>query len=832
MTTNASLLALAHAVADGEGVDWESAEASAHTVDERLAITQLRHLASVSEAARASAAQWGPLEIRSAIGSATFGTVYRAWDRRLEREVALKLLNGEYGERQRASTVVAEGRLLAQIRHQNVVTVFGADEHNGRVGIWMEFVSGRTLKDILGDQGPFGAQEAAVIGRDLCRALAAVHRLGFLHRDVKAQNVMREAGGRTVLMDFGAGEVVDADRSAGASLAGTPAYLAPELLDGAVPTVRSDIYSLGVLLFYLVSGEFPVVGGSLAELRERHKHGPRRRLYDVRPDLPSDFVQVVDRATATAAADRPESAGAMEQLLDALFKSATQEKGGQTPPRPAKMGLVLGAVLALLVIAAMGVRWIGSRPGTAAIPAVTTRNSVAILPFRNLSAAGQDNDYFSEGITDDLVAQLGMLRDLRVISGSSMRRYKDRVKPETEIGAELGVAAVLDGSVRQSGDRVRIVSRLVDSKTGEQLWSESFERDLKDIFSMQSEVARRIAVALKGELTEPDAATLSHTRSGNVQAFKLYLKGRYYWSLRTEDGFNRSIEAYRAALDQDPEYALVHAALADTYTLMGVYGITPRLQALSRAADEATKAVSLDGSLAEAHASLGYVQKNRFQWEAAEASFKRSLQLKPRYEAAHLWYGTFLTQQGRFADAISELKVALALDPFSISTNSQFSTTLLLARRYDEAIAQVDRVMELDPSHTSSYQVLAEAHAFKKEYDRALTDVRRASQGATLGGEDQELQGDLGFILAMSGQKAKAEEIIQWLTNREKTGAPVAAAIATIYAALGQHDRAFDALERARLREESELGYLKIDPRWDTLRGDKRFETLLRQVGF
>ena len=259
-----TLLTLAQAVADGTDVDWERATSSAETQDEVRIVHQLRVLAQVGDAARAVAAKWGPLEMRGEVGGGTFGTVYRAWDTRLAREVALKLLHGEQAERHLASTIIKEGRLLAQIRHPNVVTVFGADIFDGRVGIWMEFVTGRTLKEIVQEQGPFGAHEAALIGRDLCRALAAVHKAGFVHRDIKAQNVMREAGGRTVLMDFGAGEAVAGAGETTGPLRGTPVYLAPELLDAEPPSVMTDIYSLGVLLYFLVSGTFPVVGASLA----------------------------------------------------------------------------------------------------------------------------------------------------------------------------------------------------------------------------------------------------------------------------------------------------------------------------------------------------------------------------------------------------------------------------------------------------------------------------------------------------------------------------------------------------------------------------------------
>ena len=318
MSPDASVLSLAEAVADGAAVDWDHAESSA-SPDERQIIVQLRQLASLRLVAKTEAGTWGPFQIRGEIGSGSFGTVYRAWDTKLEREVALKLLRADPDSGTLASAILSEGKLLAQIRHPNVVTVYGADTYDGRTGVWMELVAGRTLKDLVAHQGRFGAIEAALIGRDLCRAVAAVHEKGFLHSDIKAQNVMREAGGRIVLMDFGAGGAVDADRRG--VLAGTPAYLAPEVLAGAKASVRSDLYSLGVLLYHLVSGQFPVTGGSLEQLRQHHSTGKRLLLRDARPDLPTTFVHAVDRAIAADAVDRPESAGTLERSAGAPLTS-------------------------------------------------------------------------------------------------------------------------------------------------------------------------------------------------------------------------------------------------------------------------------------------------------------------------------------------------------------------------------------------------------------------------------------------------------------------------------------------------------------------------------
>jgi TolB-like protein/tetratricopeptide (TPR) repeat protein len=836
-----SLSSLAEAVADGSSVDWEDAEASATDPEERVVVQQLRLLATIGQAAKPPAWTWGPLEIRSEVGSGTFGTVYRAWDARLEREVALKLLNAVQPEADHhATAVVKEGRLLAQIRHPNVVTVYGADCFDGRVGIWMEFVQGRTLREIQRESGPLSPQEAALVGLDLCRALAAVHAAGFLHRDVKAQNVMRESGGRIVLMDFGAGEVAN-PADADSKLIGTPVYIAPEVIAGQRHTPQSDLYGLGVLLFYLVTGQFPMVASSVAELREKHAANQRIRLRDVRPDLPPAFIRVVDSVIAADPAERPASAGALEEALeDALGLRTRAVDGGRAESRDADEHAAVGrgsaprrnriaaVALAVLTLAAAAGALLMKSPWR---PSPSPRSSVAVLPFKNLTA-DPENEYFSTGITDDIAAHLATIGELRVISGTSVVHYKDRGKSATEIGSELGVATVLDGSVRRSGDRVRIFSQLVDARTGDQVWSESYDREVQDIFSIQSEVSRKIAIALKGELSASEAERLGVRHGQSFEAFNLYLKGRSYWNLRTEDGFNRSIQYFEDALKRDSNYAPAYAGLADTYTLLGAYGTLPRADAASHARAAAEKAVELDDSLAEAHASLGLIRKNAFEWDGAEASFKKALQLKPGYATGHHWYAAYLAQRGRFADAIAEIKTAVSLDPLSASANGEFAAILLLARRYDDAITQALRTLKMDPAYSLAYQDMAEAYAYQGKYDRALDEAYKAEKTGGLGLQDQELRADIAYILAKSGRRNEALKIANALIERtESQGDVVAANVATIYAALGETNLAFEWLKRALTVRDPGLGYLKVDPRWDPLRGDERFGALLASLG-
>lgn len=826
MGLNDATLALAQAVADGSDVDWDRAESDAVSPQDRALVQQLRQLARLGAAARAELSEWGPLEIRRPIGRGSFGSVYLAWDRRLERDVALKLLDG---------VVTHEGAILARVRHANVVTIHGADVFEGRAGLWMEFIEGQTLKAIVERAGRFGAAEATIIGCDLCRALAAVHREGLLHRDVKAQNVMREAGGRIVLMDFGTGGLAGTDLP----LAGTPVYLAPEVIDGQAPSIATDIYALGVLLFYLATAAFPVEGGSFVEIRERHARGQRQRLRDVRPDLPVPFVRAVDRMTAVDPHERPASAGAAEALLEAALHTNDDGAGiapvrpstsdsAQRVPRATWHAVVATAVLGLL--ATGGWWWSSPRPTPA--PAVD-RPSVAILPFRNLSPEDPAEEYLTEGLTDDLSAQLATLKDVRVIAGVSTRRYRSGAKTNREIGTELGVGAILVGSIRRDADRVRIVSRLEDAQSGAQLWSGSFERELKDVFIMQSEVARKIAVALKGELSAPEAQALERRQRTDFETARLYAKGRYYLRLRTEDGLNQSVQYFNQAIARDAGYAPAHAGLADSYTALGTYGILPRAEAFARAADAARRAVALDESLAEGHAALGYALKNRFEWTAAETSFRRALALKPAWPTAHHWYSIFLTQHGRFPEAITEAKAAIALDPLSIGPNMQFAAALLMARRYADAIAQYERALEIDPGVASAYRSIAQAKTYLGEYADARVAFDRAARATPAGAEDQEYKAAIGYLDGRSNRRDEALRVAKELSVRyEATGEQLAASVAAIHAGCGGIDEALRWLERAVDGRDPEVAYLKVDPRWDPLRSDPRFAGLLDRLGF
>jgi len=855
---DAALLALAESIADGAAVDWDAAEASA-TPEERAVIRQLRVLSNLAGLHRSMAAptdettsmarktaaapaigSWAHLALIERLGGGTFGDVYRAWDRHLEREVALKLLRAERPDDDlNTSRIANEGRLLARIRHGNVVCVHGVAVHEQRVGLWMELVRGVTLEQQLAANGPFSAREAAMIGVDLCRALASIHTAGLIHRDVKAQNVMREDGGRIVLMDLGTGREADgrAERAI-RELAGTPLYLAPEIFAGAAASALTDVYSLGVLLYRLVTGSFPVRAATVDELEARHAEGALVHLRDMRADLPSAFVRVVDRAIAPEPGRRYQSAGELEAaLLDTLAESTppitvvTPPEPGENRPRRWARNAAIGGGVAAVLLAIVAWPAIRDRLPVAAVAASGLR-SVAVLPLVNASADPRQ-EYFADGMTDELIGVLGTMPNVTVISRTSVMQFKGSTKTISEIARALHVDAILEGSVRvidggspsaESGRRVRLNARLVYAGTESPVWSRTFEAIAEESASLHRQVAAAIA-----ERTASRATVRAAQPTEDFTAYDLYLRGRHAYNARSKEGLEEAIQYFQQAIARDQKYAKAYAGLADANTMLASYGIMPYADAIGRAAAAATTAVELDHTLGEAYASLGLVHRNRLEWDAADAAFRRSIDLNPGYASAHHWYASHLSQRGKLADALRELDTAALLDPLSANIRGERAMVLLIARRYDEAIAAAEQALQLDGRLVRPRVVIARAFGMQRAFDRAFAAMDGA---AAINARDDEVRVYTACLLALSGRAADARAIAGELGEEYRTaqkGHP--ADIAAVYASLGDRDSAFDWLELGRQARDPWLPWVKIDPLYDPLRADPRYAAFLASLG-
>ena len=840
-----ALLPLAESIADGSPIDWDAAEAGA-TERDLVLIRQLRVLSNlaglhrslpggdaINEAperhALASPAigNWAHLALLERLGGGTFGDVYRAWDRHLEREVALKLLRADEAiDDLHASRIAREGRLLARVRHANVITVHGVDAHDGRVGLWMELVRGVTLEEQIAARGPLSAREAAAVGIDLCRALAAVHAAGLIHRDVKAQNVMREDGGRIVLMDLGTGrEAVAAGRPASPDLAGTPLYLAPEIFGGAPASERTDLYSLGVLLYHLVTGSFPVRATTIQELHAGHKQRRGVRLRDARADLPTSFVRVIDRAIAVDPGQRYATAGAFEaDLIQALgdAPSTTVIVRKDRDARPRRWPVLALSALGAAVVALAAIPWLPIGRAPAPI------RSIAVLPLTNLSGDASQ-DYFADGMTELLIDDLAKIHALRVISRTSSMQYKGAKKSLKDIARTLRVDAVLEGSVQRVGDRVRISADLVEVASDRHVWVDSYERDVRDILALQSEVARTIAGAVQIRLTPQEQAGFALAASApqvNLAAQDAYLQGRYYWNKRTAEGLQRALEYFREAVRVDPAFAAAYAGQADSYNLLAGQQMAPAVaHPLAKAA--ANRALALDPTLGEAHASLAFATFifDR-DWASAEQAFQRALQHNPSYATAHHWYGEYLAAMGRFDAAFAQFDQASAIDPLSPAIQMSIGSTYWLQGRNDEAISRLRAILDHDPAVPSAYYYLAVCYERKGMLAEAAAQTQH---GLDLAPRHEFLLSESGRLAALGGRRSQALKTAVDLAGKPGGGGIFAAAY--VYAALGDGDRAFSALSRAQGERSPGLLWLNSDPLLASLRADPRFSALQRQLG-
>ncbi len=870
------ILRMAEAIADETPVDWDSC--AAITPEDKLRLEHLKVVEAVAAAYRSlhssdpgsedsspSGArhrpapgrvlfEWGHLKVLEKLGDGSFGEVFRAYDPLLDREVALKLWRAEQAAP--AATrrhFVQEARRLARVRHPNVIVVHGADVHDSRVGLWTDLVTGNTLEQWLAQEGPLSAEETTLIGLDLCRALAAVHAAGLVHGDVKTTNVMRERGGRIVLMDFGAGiEIAQGHlEDAAAGTLGTPIAMAPELLRGEPPSPASDIYSLGVLLYRLVSGRYPVEAATLQELQERHRQGALSPLRDVRPDLPADIAAVVARALALAPCDRYPSAGAMEHaLLNWLApgRSANAEarapgaahrgRSGAAARRPLACWRGAGprwrvaaacALLAATVattLAVLGLR--GGRERQALRPAQV--RSLAVLPFQVLDREGQ-NDYLGLGMADALINRLSHLPGIVVRPSSAVLRYAEARPDLQDVGRSLGVEALLDGRIQRSGDRVRVTAQLVSTEGGAPIWAATFDRKAANIFELEDSISEQLARALRIRLTEAERVNLVWRPATKAEAYQAYVKGRYFWNKWTPAAVRKSIEFLEQAVRSDSSFALAHAGLADSYTVLA--GLEPGpaapVEAYARAQAAAMRALELDANLADAHAALGAVRMHHdWDWPAAEAEFGKAIELNAGCLTAHLWYAELLSQLGRHDEAIAEIGRALQIDPLSLAANAMAGGIYLEAGRGDEAVQQLARTLEIEPAFHLAYTFLASAYERQGNSDEVVSNWQNAM---VLGGAPQEEAAALGRAYQAGGIAAAW----RWRLDRMRDSAAreyvPPALMARAHAALGETREAFAWLDRALSAHDEFLLRVKGEPAFDGLRSDRRFVAMLQRLG-
>jgi serine/threonine protein kinase/tetratricopeptide (TPR) repeat protein len=720
---------VAASVSDAKYVDWAEAERSAEDDQQREWLRNFRVIADIAEIHRSipqrseeetapapektaieMPRQWGHLEVLELLGQGAYAEVYRAHDTKLDRDVALKLYY--HREKEDITAILKEGRLLAKLRHPNIVTVYGADEHSGRVGLWMELVKGQNLSQQVRYNDPFSAREAAGIGLDLCRAVSAIHKAGLLHRDIKAQNVMREAGGRILLLDLGFGSPQTREEAPKreTTAVGTPVYMAPELFRGEPSSVQTDIYSVGILLYFLTTGSFPYTDRDAVSART----GPDKTLRDERPELPDDFITVVDKAFAKQSQQRYASAGEMAAELGKTI-------GGESKSRLLSMSL-LSAASALLIatIIALWPADIGREP----TPPGT--HSVVILPLNNRSE-DPAFDFLSAGIVHGITSRLSQLEQLRVVSGTSAKRYQGENVNTSLIGRELSVSSLLNGHIDIIDDQIVVYVELVDTMENRSLWGQRFVRERGEILDMEEAFATQIAGALGLELSSGQAEQLAKRYTSDPEAYDLCQRASFFAGKRSKPDLQKALDYYQQAIDIDHDYAKAYAGLADTYALLGTgYFLSDetlaRDQALDRAREAAQTAILLDDKIPEAHLALALLDTIDSNWPEAEAGLQRTIEISPNFAAARQRYSRFLSFNGRDEEAIVQARRAYELDPFSSLQNRNLGWVLYDARNFETAIRYFRDALELDPDVPATRDMIARCYWYTGEGAKAAAE--------------------------------------------------------------------------------------------------------------
>jgi serine/threonine protein kinase/Tfp pilus assembly protein PilF len=771
------------------------------------------------------------------LGGGGMSCVYVAEETAFRRKVVVKVFRPELAEVMSARRFQREIQVAAGLQHPHIVPLLSAHETDSLLYYTMPFVEGESLRDRLRREGELPIDQAVRILRDVASAIAYAHGHGVVHRDIKPENVLLSEGG-AVVADFGIAKALIASRTRGDEATtttltqrgmalGTPMYMAPEQAAGdSAADHRVDIYALGVLAYEMLAGRAPFEGRSSQQLMAAHAIEAPMPLTKRRLATPPDLAALVMRCLEKRPADRPQSAEEVLRELEAATAPGEVSGGRQRARSNSHLATYVGVSAALIALA--GYMVIARQSDNPPAPGPAVVKSVAVLPFANLSP-DRENEYFADGMTEELINALTKIEGLRVPARTSSFAFKGQNLSARAIAESLRVGALLEGSVRKAGNRLRVRAQLVDAADGYQLWSETYERELEDVFAVQDEIARAIVGALKLQLGGEEAKPLVTRATADFEAYSLYLQGRYLWNQRTGEALERAARFFEQAIAKDPRYARAHAGLADTYILLPFYGNAPAKETHAKARRAAETALSLDSTLAEAHTALADIKLYAWDWRGAEQSFRQAIRLAPGYAVAHHWYADYLSVTGRLEEALLQRQLAHSLDPLSRVIATELGLDLYLLRRYDEAIARLKQVLDLDPDFAFAHQRLGEVYLQKGWHAEAIAELERA---ADLGWSTHTLNKPLlAYAYAASGDRARATQIVGELTSRAARGDVPPFAIALAYTGLGDKKQAIAWLDRAVATHDPDVTGAASSPLLDPLRADPRFTRLVRRMG-
>ena len=727
----------------------------------------------------------GSYEIVALLGVGGMGQVYRARDPRLERDIALKILQTDDAEHRKR--FAREARAIAALNHPNIVTIHSVEEVEGQPFLTMELVEGTPLNRLI-PPGGFELHELLAIAAPVAEGLAAAHARGIVHRDLKPPNVMVSADGRVKMLDFGLAKNIEAKSLASAEetregqIIGTLAYMSPEQLMADTVDARSDIFSLGVLIYEMATGKRPFDGPNAAVILVSLLNSPVPQIGGASADL--------DRIISRATARKP--GGRYQRVVDLL-----------SDLRALMTGMAL------------------------ATPPVTRAPAIAVLPFANLTN-DPDQEYFCDGMAEELISALARVKGLAVVSRTSAFQFKGSPIDVREIGERLDVRTVLEGSVRRAGNRLRISVQLVNVTDGFHIWSERFDRTVDDVFLIQDEIARSITESLRVTLTRPATGVMVKPPTSNLDAYHLYLRGRFLMNKFADlyGSLTGARKCFEQAVDLDPMYSAAYAGLSEVCTALGYTTFLPAPEASRAALEAAERAVTLDPSLPEGHTALGWT-KTLFAIDlrTAERDFQRALEIAPGYAPAHGYYALLLCGLGRFDQALDHASQARHHDPLWMMMPFIMSQVLICARKFQEAEHQMRELLALDPNFDGCYWYLSNALAGQGKLDEAI-EVQE--KGVALVRRAPFFVALLAIWYCRAGRREDAEQLREELIAGGRC-TPVW--LAMVCGELGKKDLAFEYLELAMAQHDDQVSFMAVDHRFDSLRGDPRFDAALRRLG-
>jgi eukaryotic-like serine/threonine-protein kinase len=790
----------------------------------------------------AASTRLGPYEIVAPLGAGGMGEVYRARDTRLGRDVAVKVLPQAFAhDPDRRDRFEREARAVAALSHPNILAIHDYGTNEAGTYAVMELLEGETLRSSLA-RGPLPWRKAVEIGIAIAEGLAAAHAKSIVHRDLKPENLFLTVDGQVKILDFGLARVEPpsaqdvATRSyfsaptEPGTVMGTAGYMSPEQVRGQVVGARSDVFSLGCVLYEMVTAKRPFARTTAVETQTAILHDDPPELNDSGKRVPPELERVIRHCLEKNSEERFQSARDLAFALRAALTDSDTSRA-----TAARLGLPRPhwrvAALALLVLAG-GSLYLYLRdgkqnnggPGPQRSQLV---DSLAVLPFAH-GGGDADAEFLGDGITISLTNSLAKLRDLKVRPFSAVSRYKGRETDAPAAGRELQVQAVLMGTIQKRGEDLVISVELVEVSENKQIWGQRYDRKFANLLAVQQEIAQDITATLRLRPTGEETKQLAKRPTEDLEAFRFYILGRVEWNKRTKKALQRGVDYFEQAKQKDPNYALAYAGLADCYNLLNEYGGAPAKESFPKAKAAAQKALAIDESLAEAHTSLAYcLAFHEWDWREADREYRRALALNPSYATAHQWYGECLIILGRTEEGLAHLRRAQELDPSALIIPGLTGWALYNNRQYDQAVGIFRKILALDGQFIQARSFLGWTYAEMGMYAEALAEFQKAR----LLDDNPEFLGGIGYVHAVAGRKVEAHKVLDDLKELSSRRHVSPCLLAFIHAALGEVDPALQELEKAYQDRSGWLAYAKVDPKYDKLRSDPRFTDLLRRLG-